>query len=109
MHNYSSAYKHIGTVPPTASGDGPTDYTELLCEDFDLQLSNQVFSINVSNLPEEIIVIIEGTVEICIDGIFYAICDEGWDQEDAQLACTVVPSYGPSSYSKFSILFVFLS
>ena len=29
----------------------------------------------------------EGTVEICVDGIWGSICDNGWDSRDAQVVC----------------------
>ena len=112
MHNISPAPSNTGTVPPTASGDGPTiapPTPESPCEDFNLRLSNQVFSVEVSTLTGESLFFVEGTVEVCIDGVFYAICDKGWDQEDAQVACTVL-NYEPSAYRKlFSTLFVSLS
>lgn len=76
---------------------------EFPCENFDLRLSNEVFSVDVSTLTGDTIFSVEGTVEVCISGIFYTICDEGWDQDDAQVACTVL-NYGPRSYRKFSAL-----
>ncbi|XP_019850477.1 PREDICTED: scavenger receptor cysteine-rich domain superfamily protein-like [Amphimedon queenslandica] len=30
----------------------------------------------------------EGRVEICTDGVWGAVCDEGWDKTDAHVACT---------------------
>ena len=28
-----------------------------------------------------------GTVEVCSNGLWYLVCDEGWSQEDAIVAC----------------------
>ena len=30
----------------------------------------------------------EGRIEMCINGVWGAICDEGWDITDAHVACT---------------------
>lgn len=33
------------------------------------------------------LVVYEGNIEVCINGNYIAICDIGWDDEDAQVAC----------------------
>ena len=30
----------------------------------------------------------EGRIEICTDGVWGTVCDEGWDETDAHVACT---------------------
>ena len=29
----------------------------------------------------------EGSIEVCQSGLWYQVCDEGWSQEDAKVAC----------------------
>ncbi len=49
-------------------------YTELSCDDGDIRLVDGV-------IPSE------GRVEICIDGRFGTVCDDGWDSRDAAVVC----------------------
>ena len=65
-----------GTIPPTPTPN---------CTDFSLRLANQVASASSDGQ-----VSIEGHVEICINGTYFAICDLGWDDRDAQATCNAV-------------------
>ena len=58
-----------------------------------LRLANQVTTVSSGGL-----VTIEGHIEICISGSYFAICDEGWDDQDAQVACRVLTN-NTGSYS----------
>ncbi|XP_019850479.1 PREDICTED: scavenger receptor cysteine-rich domain superfamily protein-like isoform X2 [Amphimedon queenslandica] len=42
----------------------------------------------------------EGRIEICTDGVWGAVCDEGWDKTDAHVACTEIgfPQLEPVAY-----------
>ena len=42
----------------------------------------------------------EGTVEVCDNGLWYLICDEGWSQQEAQVVCA---SLGYSNLSKLPV------
>ena len=42
---------------------------------------------------------VSGNIEICLGGIFYSICDEGWGQEEAQVACNAL-NYPSRNYRK---------
>ena len=63
--------------------------------DYTLRLSDQIYSYTPSRYS------FEGLVEVCIGGSYHAICDEGWDDKDAQVVCTQI-GYDPRYYSKFS-------
>ena len=43
----------------------------------------------------------EGSIEVCQDGSWYQVCDEGWSQEDATVACK---SLGYSELGKLGML-----
>ena len=64
-----------------------------------LRLANQVTS-NSSDGQ----VAFEGHIEICISGTYYAVCDEGWDDQDAEVACRVLTNnIGAYSMLHFSV------
>ena len=88
-----------GTVPPTPpiiSTIPPASE----CANFDLQLSNTTQSVVVSRITGENEFRVEGNIEVCIEGLYYAICDEGWDDSDAQVACNTL-GYQHGEYRKF--------
>ena len=60
----------------------------------DLRLTNS----SVTMMQDSIIH--EGNIEICIDGMFAGVCDEGWDDVDAQVACNLLGFPSPL-YRKF--------
>ena len=66
------------------------------CTEFDLRLTNTSFS------SEDVYVVYEGNVEICINGTYVAICDLGWDDVEAQLTCSI-NGYGAPFFRKFDI------
>ena len=46
----------------------------------------------------------EGRVEVCINGTFGVICDDGWDEKDAAVACNHM-GYSPQYYSMLFYLY----
>ena len=79
-----------GTVFPT---DFPTPGP--VCLDFELRSS-----LGRTTVTQAGLVTYEGNIEICLGGVFFAVCDEGWDDQDAQVACSVL-GYDSRLYRKF--------
>ena len=75
----------------------PTGTPEPRCNDFDLRLTNTSFT------TQDVFVVYEGNVEICFNGSYVAICDLGWDNVEAQLACNIV-GYGEPLFRKLGAL-----
>ena len=65
------------TTTPTSS---PTSFPS--CYDGQLRLGNTSFVYNTDGTSY-----LQGRVEVCINETYGAICDVGWDQLDAQVAC----------------------
>lgn len=55
------------------------------CLEFDLQLVNLT-----TTYTQGLYLVIEGNIEVCINGTYVAVCDLGWDHAEAQLACNAV-------------------
>ena len=86
------------TTDPTATPT-PTSITPT-CNEFDLQLGNAVNSVTDDLTTGTSRFSVSGNVEICLGGLFYSICDEGWGQEEAQVACNAL-NYPSRNYRKF--------
>ena len=54
------------------------------CPEFDLRFTNSTYDYS-GTFP--VYTVISGNLEICLNGTYVAICDVGWDDEDAQNAC----------------------
>ena len=68
------------------------------CTEFDLRLMNRTSSFTTLGSYY----VYEGNVEVCINGTYVAICDEGWDDTEAQLVCNYV-GFGEPFYRKLSV------
>ena len=40
-----------------------------------------------------------GRVEVCYNGVYYPVCDEGWTERDSLVVCNNVGYYGYGSLS----------
>ena len=47
----------------------------------------------------------EGRVEIQIDGAWSTICDDGWDDREAQMVCRTLTPYPFDGYVKILVIF----
>ena len=79
----------------------PTPTMMTSCPEFDLRLMNNTSSV-VTALGFQVAYMYEGNVEVCINDTYVAICDEGWDDVDAQLACNYV-GFGEPFYRKLNV------
>ena len=55
------------------------------CVDFDLRARNETYLTS-----RGVYQVYEANIEVCIDGTYVAVCDLGWDDTDAQLACNAL-------------------
>ena len=67
----------------------------LECTNGDIGLRNSTLALDRG----ETLVTYRGRVDVCVNGSFFPICDVGWDNRDAQVACRQL--YG----SNFGTLF----
>ena len=72
---------HITFSTSVVNATTTTSIPSPSCYDGQLQLGNASFEFNSSHYHYQ------GRVEVCINGTFGAICDVGWDELDAQVAC----------------------
>lgn len=52
------------------------------CSFGDIRLENRRL-----NLTSNERLLVEGNVEVCVFGEFFPVCDQGWDSNDARVAC----------------------
>ena len=80
------------TLPPTTVM--PTIPTPTAppfnCTEFELQLGNAVHSVTNNLTTGTSRFSVSGSVEICLGGSFFSVCDVGWGQEEAQVACNAL-------------------
>ena len=65
------------------------------CPPFTIRASNQTYQ-----TTQGFYSVIEANIEVCIDGSYVAICDESWDDVEAQLACNEL-GYNKPFYRMF--------
>ena len=97
-------YSYMYCLPPLEDANVTiTTPPEPSCLEFGLRLTNTSFP----SQPQGV----EGNVEICINGTYFAICDLGWDDVEAQLACNVAgvgePLFRKIGYTEFIMLFMY--
>ena len=84
---FINLYYFFTDIPPVST-------PEPRCNDFDLRLSNTSYTFEGSSF------VYGGNAEVCVDGSYFAICDIGWDDRDAQFVCNSV-GYGDPFFRKW--------
>ena len=64
------------------------------CQQFEVRLTNQS-----TYTDQDSAMVVEGNVESCLNGTYFAICDVGWDDVEAQVICNAL-GYGTPLFRK---------
>ena len=70
------------------------------CYEGDTRLANQIYDSTYDEQTGRYLSSYAGRVEVCYNGEYRPICEIGWDQLDAEVACRSV-GYGPPYYCEF--------
>ena len=95
MNPAGSTLPPMPTMPTTPTPTVPP----VICTEFELRLGNVVHSVMENFTTGISRFSVSGTIEICLGGSFFSVCDEGWGQEEAQVACNAL-NYPSASYRK---------
>ena len=57
------------------------NYISIIVPDIDSSCTNGEVRLTSGRVPSE------GVIEVCVNGVWGAVCGTGWDQEDAGVVC----------------------